>query len=132
MVFPFDQYALGLHFGCRLSLTFDDEAEDYFSRQQVLERLHGVHLPANVTPLLGPLTTGIGEIYRYLIEAPKLPLVEQRAIQDWTIEPLLRSVPGVADVVGFGGGIKQYQIQIIPTNSKLQIDARRGISSCRR
>ena len=101
-----------------VTLTFDDDAEDYFSRQQVLERLHGVNLPENVTPLLGPLTTGIGEIYRYLIEAPRLTLVEQRALQDWTIEPMLRSVPGVADVVGFGGGIKQYQIQIDPLKLK--------------
>lgn len=97
-----------------VTLTFDDDAEDYFSRQQVLERLHGIHLPEGVTPLLGPLTTGIGEIYRYLIEAPQMTLLEQRAIQDWTIKPMLRSVPGVADVAGFGGGIKQYQIQIDP------------------
>ncbi|SDY36723.1 efflux RND transporter permease subunit [Nitrosomonas sp. Nm33] len=101
-----------------VTLTFDDTAEDYFSRQQVLERLRGIHLPADVTPLLGPLTTGIGEIYRYLIEAPETTLIEQRAIQDWTIEPMLRSVPGVADVVGFGGGIKQYQIQIDPHKLK--------------
>ena len=59
-----------------VTLTFDDEAEDYFSRQQVLERLKGVSLPADVKPMLGPLTTGIGEIYRYLIEAPGMPLIE--------------------------------------------------------
>ncbi|MCB1949393.1 CusA/CzcA family heavy metal efflux RND transporter [Nitrosomonas sp.] len=97
-----------------VTLTFDDSAEDYFSRQQVLERLHGIHLPSDVVPLLGPLTTGTGEIFRYYLNAPKLSLIEQRAIQDWVIEPMLRSVPGVADVVGFGGGIKQYQIQIDP------------------
>jgi cobalt-zinc-cadmium resistance protein CzcA len=95
-----------------VTLTFDDEAEDYFSRQQVLERLKGVSLPAEVKPMLGPLTTGIGEIYRYLIEAPGIPLVEQRALQDWVIERTIRSVQGVADVVAFGGGVKQYQVQV--------------------
>ncbi|HET7060575.1 MAG TPA: CusA/CzcA family heavy metal efflux RND transporter [Nitrosospira sp.] len=95
-----------------VTLIFDDEAEDYFSRQLVLERLKGVSLPAGVKPLLGPLTTGIGEIYRYRLEAPGVPLVEQRAIQDWLIERTLRSVQGVADVVAFGGGIKQYQVQV--------------------
>ena len=62
--------------------------------------------------MLGPLTTGIGEIYRYRIEAPGVPLVEQRALQDWVIERTLRSVQGVADVVAFGGGVKQYQVQV--------------------
>ena len=97
-----------------VTLTFDDDAEDYFSRQQVLERLKSISLPAEVKPILGPLTTGIGEIFRYRIEAPGIPLVEQRALQDWMIERTLRSVQGVADVVAFGGGIKQYQVQIDP------------------
>lgn len=97
-----------------VTLTFDDEAEDYFSRQQVLERLRAVSLPTEVSPVLGPLTTGVGEIYRYRIEAPNHPLVEQRALQDWVIERTLRSVQGVADVVAFGGGVKQYQIEVDP------------------
>ncbi len=97
-----------------VTLTFDDDAEDYFSRQQVLERLRSVSLPEGVEPLLGPLSTGIGEIYRYRIEAPGMPLVEQRALQDWVIERTLRSVHGVADVVAFGGGIKEYQVQVDP------------------
>ncbi len=97
-----------------VTLTFDDNAEDYFSRQQVLERLKTVNLPAEAKPILGPLTTGIGEIFRYRIEAPSIPLIEQRALQDWMIERTLRSVQGVADVVAFGGGIKQYQVQVDP------------------
>ena len=101
-----------------VTLIFDDDAEDYFSRQQVLERLKGVSLPPEVKPMLGPLTTGIGEIYRYRIEAPGVPLVEQRAIQDWLIERTIRSVHGVADVVAFGGGVKQYQVQ--PDTNKLK------------
>lgn len=101
-----------------LTLTFDDSAEDYFSRQQVLERLNNVALPDGLSPSLAPLSTGVGEIYRYTIDAPSLPLVEQRAIEDWLIERTLRSVQGVADVVAFGGGIKQYQVQIDPNKLK--------------
>ena len=99
-----------------VTLTFDDDAEDYFSRQQVVERLRAVSgsLPDEVRPVMGPLTTGVGEIYRYRIEAPNYPLVEQRALQDWVIERTLRSVQGVADVVAFGGGVKQYQIEVDP------------------
>ncbi|TAK60794.1 CusA/CzcA family heavy metal efflux RND transporter [Methylobacter sp.] len=97
-----------------VTLTFDDEAEDYFSRQQVLERLGTASLPDEVSPVLGPLTTGVGEIYRYRIEAPNYPLIEQRALQDWVIERTLRTVQGVADVVAFGGGVKQYQIEVDP------------------
>lgn len=95
-----------------VTLIFDDEAEDYFSRQQVLERLRNVVLPADVNPMLGPLSTGVGEIYRFLIRAPGLPLVEQRAIQEWLVEPSIRSVRGVADLVSFGGGVKQYQVSV--------------------
>ena len=94
-----------------VTLTFDDDAEDYFSRQQVLERLKNVNLPGDAKSVLGPLTTGIGEIFRYRLEAPGVPLVEQRALQDWVIERTLRSVQGVADVVAFGGGVKQYQVR---------------------
>jgi cobalt-zinc-cadmium resistance protein CzcA len=97
-----------------VTLTFDDDAEDYFSRQQVLERLRAVSLPNEVSPVLGPMTTGVGEIFRYRLEAPNHPLVEQRALQDWVVERKLRSVQGVADVVAFGGGVKQYQIEVDP------------------
>jgi len=101
-----------------VTLTFDDDAEDYFSRQQVLERLRAVSLPYDTQPLLGPLSTGVGEIFRYRIEAPGMPLVEQRALQDWVVERKLRSVQGVADVVAFGGGVKQYQVSIDPVRLK--------------
>ncbi|MGX2040317.1 efflux RND transporter permease subunit [Methylocaldum sp. MU1018] len=101
-----------------VTLTFDDTAEDYFSRQQVLERLRNVSLPSDVNPVLGPLTTGVGEIYRYVIDAKGTPLVDQRAIQDWVVEPRLRTVQGVADVVSFGGGVKQYQVQVRPDRLK--------------
>lgn len=95
-----------------VTLTFDDDAEDYFSRQQVLERLRNVSLPVDLNPVLGPLSTGVGEIFRYILRSPTVSLVDQRALQDWVIEPKLRSVRGVADVVSFGGGVKQFQVNV--------------------
>lgn len=101
-----------------VTLTFDDGAEDYFSRQQVLERLQNADIPNDTKPQLGPLSTGVGEILRYVIDAKHLPLVDQRALQDWVIEPRLRSVQGVADVVGFGGGVKEYKVAVKPDRLK--------------
>ena len=101
-----------------VTLTFDDAAEDYFSRQQVSEHLQNVALPSGVQPQIAPLSTGIGEIYRYVLAGPGLSLVEQRAAQDWIIERELRTVPGVADVVAFGGGVKQYQVEVDPARLK--------------
>ncbi|NOV30794.1 efflux RND transporter permease subunit [Methylomonas sp. ZR1] len=101
-----------------VTLTFDDTAEDYFSRQQVLERLQYAEIPDEAKPQLGPLSTGVGEILRYVIDARNLPLIEQRALQDWIIEPRLRSVQGVADVVGFGGGVKEYKVAAKPDRLK--------------
>jgi cobalt-zinc-cadmium resistance protein CzcA len=98
-----------------VTLTFSDGTEDYFSRQQVLERLLNVNLPPGLQPTLAPLTNAVGEIYRYVIEAPKeMPLAEVRALQDWVIRPALRRVPGIADIVSFGGRVKEYQVQINP------------------
>ena len=98
-----------------VTLTFADGTNDYFARQQVNERLQNVSLPPGVQPALGPLATAVGEIYRYVLEAPKdMPEFEVRAIQDWVIQPRLRMVPGVADVVSFGATVKEYQIRIDP------------------
>lgn len=93
-------------------LTFDDKANDYFARQQVLERLQGVELPQGVQPQLAPLSTAIGEIYRYRIKGEGLNPIELRTIQDWTVSRYLKIIPGVADIVSFGGFIKQYQVNI--------------------
>ena len=101
-----------------VTVTFDDEAEDYFSRQQVLERLQNVVLPTGIQPNIGPLSTGIGEIMRYVLESHTMTLPEQRAVQDWLIEPRLRTVSGVADVSAFGGGVKQYQVEVDPNRLK--------------
>lgn len=98
-----------------VTLTFSEHTDDYFARQQVLERLQGVTLPPGLQPTLAPLTTAVGEIFRYIVEAPKdMPQREIRAIQDWQIRPVLRTVPGVADITSFGGSVKEYQIKLNP------------------
>ena len=101
-----------------VTLTFDDNAEDYFSRQQVLERLQNADIPQDLRPQLGPLSTGVGEILRYSVDAKHLPLVEQRALQDWVIEPRIRAVQGVADVISYGGGVKEYRVSAKPDRLK--------------
>jgi cobalt-zinc-cadmium resistance protein CzcA len=98
-----------------VTLTFSDGTDDYFARQQVLEKLQNVSLPPNAQPSLAPLSTAVGEVYRYVLDAPTtMPLHEIRALQDWVIRPSLRHVPGVADVVSFGGTVKEYQVKVNP------------------
>ncbi|MNK51569.1 Cobalt-zinc-cadmium resistance protein CzcA [compost metagenome] len=97
-----------------VTLTFAEDTDNYFARQQVTEKLSTVTLPSGVQPQLAPLSTAVGEVYRYTIEAPGLTDTEIRTLQDWTIRPVLRMTPGVADVVSFGGAIKEYQIEVDP------------------
>ena len=97
-----------------VTLTFAEDTDNYFARQQVTEKLSTVTLPAGVQPQLAPLSTAVGEVYRYTIEAPGMTDTEIRTLQDWTIRPVLRMTPGVADVVSFGGAIKEYQIEVDP------------------
>jgi heavy metal efflux system protein len=93
-------------------LTFNDNANDYFARQQVLERLQGVDLPGGVQPQLAPLSTAIGEIYRYRLQGKGVTPTELRSIQDWVVSRNLKLIPGVADIVSFGGFIKQYEVTV--------------------
>ena len=73
-----------------VTLTFSDGTNDYFARQQVLERLVDVNLPPNINATVAPLTNAVGEVYRYIVEAPPdMPLYEVRALQDWVIKPAL-------------------------------------------
>ena len=99
-------------------MTFADGTDDYFARQLVLEKLRDVALPDGVTPTLGPLSTGISEFYRYVIEGEGLDDMELRELQDWVIAPGLSQVEGVAEVVIFGGLVKQYQIEVDPSRSR--------------
>jgi cobalt-zinc-cadmium resistance protein CzcA len=97
-----------------VELTFEYGTNDYFARQVVLEKLRDANLPDGVTPTLGPLSTPIGELYRYTLEGGGRDSRELREIQDWVVEPRLLQVPGVTDITPFGGVIKQYQIEVDP------------------
>lgn len=101
-----------------IQLTFEDGVDDYWARQRVLEKLGDADIPDNVHPALGPLTGPVGEIFRYVIEADEnekiLTPMELRTLQDWTIIPKLLQAPGVADVINFGGLVKQYHIITAP------------------
>ncbi len=98
-----------------VELTFEYGTNDYFARQVVLEKLRDANLPEGVTPTLGPLSTPIGELYRYTLESGGRDSRDLREIQDWVVEPRLLQVPGVTDITPFGGVIKQYQIEIDPS-----------------
>ncbi|ODS84164.1 MAG: cation transporter, partial [Cytophagaceae bacterium SCN 52-12] len=98
-----------------VQLTFRDGTNDYFARQQVLERLTGAQLPDGVAPELAPLSTAVGEILRYVVEAPPTYTPTQlRDLQDWVIKPYLLQTDGIADITTFGGPLKQFYILTSP------------------
>ena len=102
-----------------ITLTFEDDANGDFVRNQVFQHLAAVNLPAGAQPSLSPDATPVGEILRYSLKAPPgYPLVELKAAEDWVVERQLRTVPGVVDIVGFGGPTKQYQVLIDPAKLK--------------
>jgi Cu(I)/Ag(I) efflux system membrane protein CusA/SilA len=97
-------------------VIFDDDVDIYWARTRVLERLNYAQrlLPQGITPTLGPDGTGVGHIFWYTLDAKKMDLGEQRALQDWYIKFALQTVPGVAEIASFGGFEKQYQLVIDP------------------
>jgi CzcA family heavy metal efflux pump len=97
-------------------VIFEDDAEIYWARTRVLERLNYAQklLPEGVSPSLGPDGTGIGHVFWYTLDAPGYDLGELRAIQDWYVKFALQNVHGVSEVASFGGFQKQYQITIDP------------------
>jgi CzcA family heavy metal efflux pump len=97
-------------------VIFEDDVDVYWARTRVLERLNYAQrlLPQGVTPSLGPDGTGVGHIFWYHLDAPKMDLGEQRALQDWYVKFALQTVQGVAEVASFGGFEKQYQIVLDP------------------
>jgi heavy metal efflux system protein len=107
-----------------ITLVFTDSTDVYFARQLVMERLMEVmeRMPDGVMPILGPVSTGLGEVYQFTLDKPgdgKKPLsqadlTERRAIQDWVVRPLLRGIPGVAEINSQGGYVKQYQVLVNP------------------
>ncbi|MBS1191167.1 MAG: Heavy metal efflux pump CzcA [Rhodocyclaceae bacterium] len=107
-----------------ITLVFTDKTDVYFARQLVMERLLevGSRLPVGLTPVLGPVSTGLGEVYQYTLERSddgsrtltEEELTQRRIAQDWVVRPLLRSIPGVAEINSQGGFVKQYQVLVNP------------------
>lgn len=111
----FSRFGLSL-----VTIVFDDNTDVYWARQQVAERLQQVQsqIPAGIgSPKLGPVTTGLGEIYQYVLRhkkgfEKKYDVTELRTIQDWIVRRQLLGVKGVAEVSSFGGKLKQYSIEV--------------------
>src|SRR5437667_7899505 len=95
-----------------IRVLFADGTDNYWARQQVQERIAQAELPADAKPGLGPLSSVIGEVYRYTLESKTMPLVELKALQDWVLEREFRQVPGVAAVVAWGGGPREEEIVV--------------------
>src|ERR1700757_2330816 len=98
-----------------VKVIFDDDVDDAFARQQVNNLLRGIDLPDNVDADIQPPYGPTGEIFRYTVNSKTLGTRQIKTIQDWVIERNLKSVPGVADVVSFGGEVKTYEISVKPT-----------------
>jgi cobalt-zinc-cadmium resistance protein CzcA len=111
-----------------ITLVFEDGTDVYLARQLVMERLSEARgrLPEDVTPILGPVTSALGEVYQYSLEREddgdqplsKAELTKRRTIQDWVVRPLLRSIPGVAEINSTGGYVKQYLVLPDPVKLK--------------
>jgi cobalt-zinc-cadmium resistance protein CzcA len=98
-----------------VTAIFDDGVDLYLSRQMVMERLQAARLPDGIErPALGPISTGLGEVFHYLVEGDGFTLEELTTIHDWVIRPQLRSVPGVAEINTWGGQRRQYQVVVEP------------------
>ena len=107
-----------------ITLVFTDKTDVYFARQLVMERLLELtqRMPAGIVPVLGPVSTGLGEVYQYTLDKPDdgqralspQELAQRRTVQDWVVRPLLRSIPGVAEINSQGGYVKQYQVLVDP------------------
>lgn len=109
-----------------ITLVFDDEVDVYWARQQISERINQLELRAGMErPELGPITTGLGEIYQYVLQPQKgfeerYSLEELRSIQDWQVRRQLLGTKGVADVSTFGGKLKQYEVAVDPFQLRAQ------------
>ncbi|MCU0599402.1 MAG: CusA/CzcA family heavy metal efflux RND transporter [Desulfobacterales bacterium] len=100
----------------QVSVVFEDDADIYFARQQVFERIQSArsNLPPSVEPELGPISTGLGEIFQYTVEGEGLSPMELRTIQDFLILPQLKPIKGVNEVNSFGGFVRQYHVLVNP------------------
>jgi cobalt-zinc-cadmium resistance protein CzcA len=102
-------------FGLSLvTLTFDDDADPFISRMQVAQRMAQADLPEGVTPRLAPEATPLGEVYQFRVTSDRHDLYQVRGELEWTIARVLKQVPGVADVVTFGGYLKEVHVRAYP------------------
>src|SRR5438067_384251 len=104
-----------------ISVIFDDQTDPYFARTRILERLTTAKadLPAEVTPQLAPDANALGQIFWYTVEGDGYSLDQLRAVQDFTVRYQLSSIPGVAEVAGAGGFVREYQVDIDPSKLRL-------------
>jgi heavy metal efflux system protein len=126
ITFPVEQVLSGLprlqslrsvsKFGLsQVAITFDDGTDIYFARQIVNERLGNVQLPSGIErPKMGPVSTGLGEVFHYVVTGKGDDATELRTIHDWVVRPKMRTVKGTAEVNSWGGYEKQYQVRIDP------------------
>ncbi len=111
-------------------LTFRNGTNNYFARQRVFNRLAGLDLPAGVTPSISPLSSPSGLIYRYVLQSPDRSPMELKTIEDWIVEPQYKSVRGVADDSGFGGGDMQYQVLLNPVKiAAVGLSVQQGVAA---
>ena len=107
-----------------VTVVFDDHADDEYARQQVYNMINDADLPDGVRPEVQPLSGPTGEIFRYTLSSNQRNIRELKTLQDWVIERKLRSVPGIADIVSFGGEVKTFEVSVNPNQL-----AQYGISS---
>ena len=108
-----------------ITLVFNDATDVYFARQLVMERMMEIKdkLPMGVTPVLGPVSTGLGEVYQYILEGKNdaqlgtlspQTLMDRRTVQDWVVRPLLRGISGIAEINSQGGYQREYHVLADP------------------
>lgn len=98
-----------------MTIIFDEQTDTFTARQYVLEKLAQIQFPNGVSPVLGPMSSPVGQVYWYILEGDHSP-GSLKEIQEWTVQKYLKSVPGVADVSGFGGPTKQFQVLLDPSS----------------
>lgn len=128
VTYPIEQAVAGLphstevrslsKFGLSMvTVVFEDGTDIYFARQLVMERMISARsdLPDGARSAMGPISTGLGEVFQYTLESDERDLMELRTLQDWVLRPILRTVPGVAGVDSFGGYVRQYHVVADPS-----------------
>ncbi len=127
VTYPIEQACSGLPYSTEIrslskfglsmvTIVFEDGTDIYFARQLVMERMLSAReeLPEQVSSSLGPISTGLGEVFQYTLESDERDLTELRTLHDWVVRPVLRTVPGTAGVDSFGGFVKQHHVVADP------------------